>query len=45
MSKYISINNEVDVFLSNEVNKDENGQREETWSTQLKRLLKINEGK
>jgi hypothetical protein len=41
MSKYISIDDDVDCFLSKEVPKTEEGKREETWSNQLKRLLKI----
>lgn len=41
MSKYISIDNSVQVFLDSEVKKDERGHREETYSRQLKRLLNI----
>lgn len=41
MSRYISIDDEVDRHLMNEVRKGENGEREESWSNQLKRLLKI----
>lgn len=41
MSKYISIDDEVERYLMKEVTKTEEGIREESWSNQLKRLLKI----
>jgi len=41
MSKYISIPNGLEEYLDKECKKDEDGSREETYSTQIKRLLKI----
>jgi len=41
MSKYISIDDEVDRYLDKEVKKDEDGKRKEKYSSQFKRLLKI----
>jgi hypothetical protein len=41
MSKYISIDDRLDAFLYQEVGKDENGKREETYTMQLKRLLGV----
>ena len=41
MSKYISINKQLEAFLDKEVNKDEKGQREETYGDQITRLLNI----
>ena len=43
MSRYISIDDDVDRHLMKEVKKTEEGAREETWSNQLKRLLNIKE--
>ena len=41
MSKYVSITNDVETYLDNECPKSEEGKREETYSSQIKRLLKI----
>ena len=41
MSKYISIDDEVERYLNKEVKKTEDDKREESYSSQLKRLLKI----
>jgi len=41
MSKYVSLTQDVELYLDKECPKDEEGRREETYSTQIKRLLKI----
>lgn len=41
MSKYISIPDDLIDFLDQKAIKDEEGKRDETYSTQIKRLLKI----
>lgn len=41
MSKYISIDEQLTAFLDNEVKKDEKNRREETYGSQLKRLLGV----
>ena len=45
MGKYVYLDEETERHLDNEAPKSESGVREESYSTQLKRLLKINGGK
>lgn len=45
MSKPISITDECDALLEKNCVKDEQGQREETYSNQIIRLLKRSEAK
>lgn len=42
---YISIPKDLQEYLDKEAPKDENGQREETYSATIKRLLKRSEAK
>jgi hypothetical protein len=41
MSKYISIDGTLEAYLDKEVKKDAKGRREEPYSQQIRRLLKV----